>query len=178
MSALLLQQKLQDILKSSDFTEGKYQLPAIVEKDGSAGYQRPYSCRFNEVLLPLGAVVPLCNAAVAIPIAALVMYAIEHTMPLWNVLASFAYGTIACADDAAYGCSAGFDVDGKIQEKVSFKNDDGSNSKSFDFVVQRAGDDPMVVMTVSETVEYGNHGMSESFEVTLTDKKSINRNGW
>jgi hypothetical protein len=51
--ALLLQQKLQDILKSSGFTDATYQLPAIVEKDGSAGYQSAASCRFNEVLIPL-----------------------------------------------------------------------------------------------------------------------------
>ncbi len=49
--ALLLQQKLQDILKSSYFTDEKYQLSAIVEKDGSAGYQRAALCRFNEVLI-------------------------------------------------------------------------------------------------------------------------------
>ena len=52
MSALL-QQKLQEFLKSSGLTDEKYQLPAIVEKDGSAGCPRAASCRFNEFLTPL-----------------------------------------------------------------------------------------------------------------------------
>ena len=36
----------------------------------------------------------------------------------------------------------------------------------------------MVVMKVSETVEYGQHGKCETFEVTLTDKKKTDLNGW
>ena len=45
-------------------------------------------------------------------------------------------------------------------------------------MVKRAGDDPMVVMKVTENEEYGNHGGVKTFEVTLTDKKMIDQNGW
>ena len=51
--------------------------------------------------------------------------------------------------------------------------------KTFEFLVKRAGDDPMVVMIVSERhLGYGDHGKTETFEVTLTDKKSIEFAGW
>jgi hypothetical protein len=53
--SLVLQQKLQGFLTEKGFKDGKYQLPAILEKDGSAGYQCVASCRFNEVLIILSA---------------------------------------------------------------------------------------------------------------------------
>ncbi len=47
----------------------------------------------------------------------------------------------------------------------------------YDFEVKRAGDDPMVVMTVTDDrSQWG--GNYETFEVTLTDKKSIAKGGW
>ncbi len=36
----------------------------------------------------------------------------------------------------------------------------------------------MVVMTVTEKEDYGNHGNYKRFEVTLTDKKQIDQSGW
>jgi len=106
---LLLQQKLQDFLKEKGFTDEKYTLPAIIEKDGSAG----------------------------------------------------------------------FDVDGKIQAKIEFDNGTSNrDSTAFEFFVNRAGDDPMVTMNVHVKEEYGQHGCSQTFEVTLNDKKSIKYDGW
>jgi hypothetical protein len=51
--ALLLQQKLQNFLKEKGFIGEKYKLPPIIEKDGSAGYQRVASYSFNDVLMIL-----------------------------------------------------------------------------------------------------------------------------
>ena len=68
---------------------------------------------------------------------------------------------------------------GKIQEKVEFDNGlSNRDSTAFGFFMNRAGDDPMVTMNVDVKAEYGDHGCSETFEVTLTDKKSINFQGW
>ncbi len=36
-----LQEKLQDFLTSNGFTGAEYKLPAIIERDGSAGYHYP-----------------------------------------------------------------------------------------------------------------------------------------
>jgi hypothetical protein len=41
-----LQEKLQDFLTSSGFTDAEYKLPAIIERDGSAGYH--YSMQIIE----------------------------------------------------------------------------------------------------------------------------------
>ena len=74
---------------------------------------------------------------------------------------------------------AGFDVDGKLQTQVQFtKCDENSSSKaSYAFDVKRGGNDPMVVMTVTQDrSQWG--GNFEVFEVTLTDKKSIETGGW
>ena len=82
-------------------------------------------------------------------------------------------------DDIVSICLAGFDVDGKIQSKVEFNKDPSNrDSTTFEFFVNRAGDDPMVTMNVTVKAEYGQHGCSETFEVTLTDKKSIKYEGW
>ena len=70
-------------------------------------------------------------------------------------------------------------MDGKIQAKVEFDNGlYNRDSTAFEFCVNCAGDDPSVTMNVTVNEEYRQHGCSETFEVTLTDKKSINRQGW
>ncbi len=74
---------------------------------------------------------------------------------------------------------AGFDVDGQTKAKINFVKF-GANSTSkvlYDFEVKRVGDDPMVVMMITE--DNSQWGCKfESFEVTLNDKKSTEQGGW
>ncbi len=71
------------------------------------------------------------------------------------------------------------DGNGQIQAQVEFQGDTSNRDyTAFKFVVNRGGDDPMVTMNVTENQEYGQHGCSETFEVTPTDKKSIDTYGW
>ena len=55
---------------------------------------------------------------------------------------------------------------------------EGRFSSEYEFVVIRAGDDPMVVMKEESTQDYGDHGGWRKFEVTLTEQKMIAQDGW